>query len=327
MRRGLRQRVAAALSPSTADRLDRWVFAVRRFRVRAAQRVFGALGFNIVKRADYYSTLPVLSEIEATRSRWDRPSALVGIDVDPGALVKRLDELADAWEAEFAEVTGDYLENTRKGFGPGYPRFDARTLYYMLREHRPRRYLEVGSGLSTYYASLAAARNKADGDPLSITCVEPYPFERLRTLPDFELIEGFVQDVPLSAFEELDAGDVLFIDSSHSLKIDSDVAFLFMEVVPRLKPGVFVHIHDVHFPYNTPFPADFWLFGERWPVYWQEAMVVQAFLAFNAAFEIQLSTPLVRHHDEEALTRRFGDYIPVAKDANPPSSLWLKRIK
>jgi hypothetical protein len=299
---------------------------MRRFRIRAAQRIYGALGYNIVKRADYYSTLPVLAEIESTRERWDRPSELVGIDVDPSALVTRLHRLADTWEAEFAEVTGDYLSNTREGFGPGYPHFDARTLYYMLREHKPRRYLEIGSGLSTYYASLAATRNKADGKPMGITCVEPYPFDRLRSLPDFELVEGFVQDVPLSTFDVLEAGDVLFIDSSHALKIDSDVAFLFMEVVPRVKPGVFVHIHDVHFPYNTPFPADTWLFGERWPVYWQEAMVVQAFLAFNPAFEIQLSTPLVRHHDEQALIGRFDDYTPLANDANPPSSLWLKRI-
>lgn len=324
---GLRQRVKTGLTPAAFQRLDGWVFALRRFRIRAAQRIYGALGFNIVKRADYYSTLPVLSEIESTRARWDRPSELVGLDVDVAALITRLHGLADTWESEFADVTGDYLSNTREGFGPGYPQFDARTLYYMLREHKPRRYLEIGSGLSTYYASMAAARNKADGKPLGITCVEPYPFDRLRSLPDFELVEGFVQDVPLSTFDKLEAGDVLFIDSSHALKIDSDVAFLFMEVVPRVKPGVFVHIHDVHFPYNTPFPADTWLFGERWPVYWQEAMVVQAFLAFNSAFEIQLSTPLVRHHDEQALIGRFEDYTPLAKDANPPSSLWLKRIR
>ena len=76
-----------------------------------------------------------------------------------------------------------------------------------------------------------------------------------------------------------------------------------------MKPGVRVHIHDVHFPFNTPFPADTWLFGERWPVYWNEAMVVQAFLAFNASFEVHLSVPMIRHHDEAFLrtgSRRTG---------------------
>ncbi len=118
---------------------------------------------------------------------------------------------------------------------------------------------------------------------------------------------------------------MLFIDSSHALKIDSDVAYLFLEVLPRLQPGVLVHIHDVPFPYNVPYPADAWLFGERWPVYWNEAMIVQAFLAFNSAFEVVLSTPLIRSADEAFLSARFADYVPVAADPNPPSSLWLRR--
>lgn len=326
-RKNLKQRIAGFVSPSTVESLDGVVFRFRRRRIRLAQWFFGLFGFNIVKKADYYSVLPVLSEIEQTRERWEKPSALTGVDIDVAVLEKNLGTLADSWEEEFLRETGDYVTNTRKGFGPGYPQFDARTLYYMLREHKPKRYLEVGSGLSTYYTSLAAKKNAEEGSPLQITCIEPYPFDSLRTIEGFELIEGFVQDVPLERFEELEAGDVLFIDSSHALKIDSDVAFLFMEALPRVKPGVIVHIHDIHFPYNHPFPADFWLFGERWPVYWQEVMVVQAFLAFNESFEVQLSTPMLRHHDEDFLINRFENYTPLAQDQNPPSSLWLQRIK
>lgn len=321
-----KQRVARFLPAPVVELLDRLVFGLRRSRIRAAQRFFGLLGFNVVKKDDYYSTLPVLSEIEQTRARWDRPSELVGIDIDVPQMVTTLEGLAKRWEDEFAAVTGDYLTNTTRGFGPGYPQLDARTLYYMLREHRPARYLEIGSGLSTYYASLAAGRNAQEGAPLQITCIEPYPFEALRTIDNFELVEGFVQDVPLSRFEELEAGDVLFIDSSHALKIDSDVAFLFLEVLPRLKPGVIVHIHDVHFPFNGPFPADTWLFGERWPVYWNEAMVVQIFLAHSSAYSVLLSTPMIRHTDEGVLTSLFDDYTPLAADANPSSSLWLRRV-
>jgi len=323
----LKQRVAGFVPAAGVDFLDGVLFRFRRRRIRLAQWFAGLFGYNIVKKADYYSVLPVLSEIEATRSRWEKPSALTGVDIDVAVLEKNLGTLADSWEEEFSRETGDYIANTRKGFGPGYPQFDARTLYYMLREHKPKRYLEVGSGLSTYYTSLAAAKNAAEGSPLQITCIEPYPFDSLRTIEGFELVEGFVQDVPLERFEELEAGDVLFIDSSHALKIDSDVAFLFMEALPRVKPGVIVHIHDIHFPYNHPFPADYWLFGERWPVYWQEVMLVQAFLAFNDSFEVQLSTPMVRHFDEAFLINRFENYTPLAQDLNPPSSLWLKRTK
>jgi predicted O-methyltransferase YrrM len=306
--------------------LDRIVFGLRKSRIRGTQRFFALFGFNIVKRADYYSTLPVLAEIEASRARWDKPSSLSGVAVDLPAMRTRLSRLADSWEADFQHTAGSYADNQRQGFGPGYPAFDARTLYYMLREHKPSAYLEVGSGLSTYYATLAARRNADDGAPMKITCIEPYPFDALNTLPGFELVQGFVQDVAVQRFEELESGDVLFIDSSHALKIDSDVAYLFLEVLPRIKPGVYVHIHDVPFPYNTPFPADTWLFGERWPVYWQEAMVVQTFLAFNNAFDVLLSTPLIRHDDEGFLTSRFADYTPLAQDPNPPSSLWLRRV-
>ena len=161
---------------------------------------------------------------------------------------------------------------------------------------------------------------------MHITCIEPYPFEALRTLPDFDLIESVVQDTPVEYFERLQSGDVLFIDSSHALKIDSDVAYLLLEVLPRLEPGVIVHIHDVPFPFNTPFPADTWLFGERWPVYWNEAMFVQAFLSFNTRYEVQLSVPMIRHYDEAILRDRFPDYVPVADDPNPPSSLWMERV-
>jgi len=319
-----KQRAQKLLPRFVVERLDRLVFRFRRARIRAVHRVFGAFGYNVVKKADYYSTLPVLEELEANRARWDRPSSLPGLEVDVPAMKQRLASLADRWEDDLA-AAGDYAENQRAGFGPGYPRFDARTLFYLLREHKPARYLEVGSGLSTYYATLAGRRNAADGSPLAITCVEPYPFAALTQLPGFELVRGFVQDVPVSRFEELEAGDVLFIDSSHALKIDSDVAYLFLEVLPRVKPGVLVHVHDVPFPFNVAQPADTWLFGERWPVYWNEAMVVQTFLAFNSAFEILLSVPLIRHADEAFLQERFGDYVPVAQDPNPPSSLWLRR--
>lgn len=320
-----KQRAQRMFPASLVALLDGLLFTIRRARIRAVHRTAARLGLNVVKRADYYSTLPVLDEIEHTRARWDKPSSMTGIDVDLTEMTARLDGLADRWEDDFRRYAGDYAANQRQGFGPGYPSFDARTLYYMLREHKPARYLEVGSGLSTYYATLAARRNAEEGTRMQITCIEPYPFPALHTLPNFTLVEGFVQDVPTSRFEALEAGDVLFIDSSHALKIDSDVAYLFLEVLPRMKPGVLVHVHDVPFPYNIPFPADTWLFGERWPVYWNEAMVVQAFLAFNCAFETLLSVPLIRHADEGYLTKRFPDYVPVADDANPPSSLWLRR--
>jgi hypothetical protein len=327
MRPPSKREVALRVLPSgVVGLLDRIVFRIRRGRVRLILALLRMVGLNAAQAGDYYSVLPVISELEKTRARWDRPSELVGMTYDAAAMGRTVLELADKWEQDYVAGAGDYTRNQGQGFGPGFPQLDARLQYYMLREHKPARYLEIGSGLSTFYAQLAGKRNAAEGSPLEITCIEPYPFEALQRLEGIKLKQMFVQDVPLEDFEILEAGDVLFIDSSHALKIDSDVAYLFLEVLPRVKPGVIIHIHDMPFPYNIPFPASTWLFGERWPIYWNEAMLVQAFLAFNTSFEVVLSTALVRHHDESLFEKRFADYRPVAQDEYPPGSLWLRRV-
>jgi hypothetical protein len=203
---------------------------------------------------------------------------------------------------------------------------DALTLYMMIRHLKPRRYIEVGSGVSTYYCSLAAERNAAEGHPLQITCIEPYPYEKLSTIAGIRVLAQKVEDADPALFQELQENDVLFIDSSHILRVDGDVPFLFLEVLPALNPGVMTHIHDIPFPYNFPYPPELWIWGQDWPMFWNEAMVVQAFLAFNRNFKICLCTPLIRHFDEAFLKERIPIYEPIAQNANAFSSLWLRRI-
>jgi hypothetical protein len=118
---------------------------------------------------------------------------------------------------------------------------------------------------------------------------------------------------------------VLFIDSSHVLKIDGDVPFLYLEVLPRLNRGVVIHIHDVPFPYNVPYPARLWVFGRPWPMLWNEAMVVQALLCGNRDFRITMSTPLIRHVDEAFLQQRIPFYETIDQNPNTFSSLWLEK--
>lgn len=293
-----------------------------RYRVRATHALFRMFGLNIVRRSDYYSTLPVISDIARTRARWDRPSTLSGVSIDWQATKVRLAAMHEKWGSEF-----DAIALPRESYGPGFPRFDGRTLYYMLRELKPRRYVEIGSGYSTFYSSEAARRNAADGSPTSITCVEPFPYPALNSIPNLNLLEAYVQDVDEAVFDQLEPGDVLFIDSTHALKIDSDVSRLLLDVLPRLQRGTYIHIHDIPFPYNTPYPASTWLFGWRWPVYWNEAQAVQAFLAFNNAFEVYLSSSMVRHHEPDWLLATFPDLVPFAIDQEPFSSLWLHRVQ
>ena len=282
-------------------------------------------GYVVARKSDYYSPLTSVSDLRSTFGRWHRPSALKGVEYDLKQMKTALSDLLSRYLAEFMDIP-PYEQLQQVGFGPGYTAVDALTLYMMIRQLKPKRYVEVGSGLSTYYCSLAAARNASEGHPLAITCVEPYPFEKLHTIAGINVIAKPVQDVEVSLFEQLRGGDVMFIDSSHILRIDGDVPFLYLEVLPTLDAGVFIHIHDVPFPYNVPYPPQLWVFGQEWPMLWNEAMVVQAFLSFNNSFEVTMSTPLLRYFDEDFLRRSIPFYQSVDQNPNTFSSLWLKRV-
>jgi hypothetical protein len=295
----------------------------KRAAIRGLQNGLGACGLNLALKRDYYSPLPDLLELRRTRALWNKPSSMAGIAYDLDAMERRLAELADKWFAERASLP-PHDQAREAGFGPGYPEVDALTLYAILRDVKPARYLEVGSGLSTYYSNLAAEQNEKDGRPMRIKCIEPFPYARLQSIPRVEVRAQKVQEVPLSEFQQLEAGDVLFIDSSHALKIGSDVTFLLLEVLPAINPGVVVHIHDMPFPYNIPFPPDYWIEERDWPILWNEAMAVQAFLAFNARFKIELSLPLLRHFREDSLRRLIPGYTTGIMKDHTFSSLWLR---
>jgi hypothetical protein len=116
------------------------------------------------------------------------------------------------------------------------------------------------------------------------------------------------------------------------VRIDGDVPYLFLEVLPALAAGVHIHVHDIPFPFNVPYPAEFWTLREhrrspRWPIYWTEAMLLQAFLAFNPAFEIDLSCPLLRHFEPEYLPSRVPFYRPISEEPNTFSSIWLRKVQ
>ena len=303
---------------------------LRRLKNRIAsparvQKYMDAAGYTVARKADYYSPLTSASELRSTFERWNRPSALRGVAHDIAGMRKDLSDLLSRYWDEFAAFP-PYEQLQQMGFGPGYTAIDALTLYMMIRHIKPQRYIEVGSGLSTYYCSLAAARNAIEGHPLAITCIEPNPYDKLSTIPGIHVIQKQVQDVDRSFFEQLQRDDILFIDTSHVVRIDGDVPFLYLEVLPCLSVGVFIHIHDVPFPYNIPYPPKFWVFGQRWPMLWNEAMLVQAFLSFNSSFRIVMSTPLLRHVDESFLISRIPLYQSIDQSPNTFSSLWLKRM-
>jgi len=176
-----------------------------------------------------------------------------------------------------------------------YGGVDGLVAYCMVRHFQPRLVIEVGSGFSSLVLGQAAQKNKSPG----LICIEPFPRKFLREgFPGLRsLIEKKVQDIELEFFLQLESGDVLFIDSSHTVKIGSDVNYLFLEVLPRLQPGVIVHVHDIFLPLE--YPRD-WVMDE-----WTEQYLLQAFLIFNSEFEVLMGNSYLAYHQIEHLKATF----------------------
>jgi hypothetical protein len=125
---------------------------------------------------------------------------------------------------------------------------DACVLMHFILEHRPRRFLEIGSGTSTIFAHHAV---RFGGLETKMISIDPHPRRQIDALCS-RVIRNPLEDTDLSIFDELEAGDILFLDGSHRLFTDSDATVFFLDVLPRLKPGVLVHIHDIFWPCDYP---------------------------------------------------------------------------
>jgi hypothetical protein len=195
---------------------------------------------------------------------------------------------------------------------------DAASLYSMIRHFRPRKLIEIGCGRSTRVAIKAHAANAADAAPSSCehTCIEPYemPWLEETGLP---IIRKRVEDVPLDVFEALEANDILFIDSSHVIRPHGDVLYEFQQIVPRLKPGVLVHVHDIFTPRDYP---ERWLRVDR--RLWNEQYLLETMLAHNPRYAVVLATNWLKHDHWDAYARAF----PIVKDrpAHNPGAFWFR---
>ncbi len=195
---------------------------------------------------------------------------------------------------------------------------DAIFLYSFLRHAKPQRIIEVGSGFSS--AVILDTVERCFSHRPDITFIEPDPARLRRLLKPgddarIRIVEKKVQEAPIETFASLSAGDFLFIDSSHVLKCGSDVQFLMFKVLPRLPAGVFVHFHDVFYPFE--YPAE-WLLKGR---YWNEDYFLRAFLAYNREWEIHFFNTYVAAVFEEFLREK----MPLCLK-NTGGSLYLRRV-
>jgi predicted O-methyltransferase YrrM len=250
-------------------------------------------------------------------SVWTRESQLLGIDLQTKKQLQLLSQFRYADELQRFPLNGnpkDGFYYSNRMFGPA----DAEILYSMIRHVKPRRVIEIGSGYSTLLAKAALDRNGAEGFDSEHICIEPFPPSWLEKVQITRLVQKPVEVIDAAFFEQLRANDILFIDSSHVLRIGGDVWFEYLEVLPRLLPGVLVQVHDIFLPFEYPVS---WVREKRW--FWTEQHLLQAFLAFNSAFEVVLALSYLNAHHREELAAA----APVYKEDSScrPGSFWMRR--
>jgi predicted O-methyltransferase YrrM len=294
--------------------------ALRRFAqaLLAAPRALTSPFLLRYPAGHFYSPIPSLREIRRDEQRIFRADVgeVAGVDLRQSEQLALLGELAPAMaEFPFPEDPSDgWRYWWRNGF---FGRADGAILFALLRHAPPRRVVEVGSGFSS--ALMLDANERYLERSVRFTFIDPHPARLLGLLRGDDdvrsaVLPARVQDVPADTFASLDAGDVLFVDSSHVSKIGSDVNHLLFEVLPRLRPGVLVHVHDVPWPFEYARH----LVYDR--VAWNEAYLVRAFLQFNAAFDVLLFNSFLAARAPDALGAAFAPAV-----AEPGVSLWLRR--
>jgi len=220
-------------------------------------------------------------------------------------------ELADI-PVEKPAGLGFYIGN--QAFGPG----DAEYWYQLLRLKKPRRVYEIGSGNSTLLAVKALAANlRETGTACRHLCIEPYEAAWLEEL-GVEVWRQKVEDVKLELFDDLEENDVLFIDSSHVIRPGGDVLFEYLELLPRLKPGVIVHVHDIFSPRDYPRQ---WLVD--WVRFWNEQYLLEAFLSENPHWKILGALNHLKHTHYDAL-RAVAPFLTPERE---PGSFYIQRLK
>jgi hypothetical protein len=219
-----------------------------------------------------------------------------------------------------------YVAGVQGGYGPGYGYIEAQALHGVVRSLKPKRVLEVGSGVSTYCLHQALILNAAEGSPSSLTVIDPHCPAPVAQIPDIQVIRSAVETTSLDQFLELEAGDLLFIDTTHAVRTGGDVIHLYLKVIPRLKPGVLIHIHDIFLPYLYQQDALETLFE------WNETALLAALLLGNERLRVLTCLSALFHWSPHTLQRAFPSFegarfaygIRLSELGHFPTSIYLQ---
>jgi hypothetical protein len=287
---------------------------IRKFNVKRnfplAHKIFIQLGIFPI-RDHYYD--PLFNPKHLSKPL-ETPRNLSAIDFN---IEGQLDLLRHfQYSEEILELTEkkDFFDFNNNSFN----HLDADMWYNYIRHFKPKRIIEIGSGNSTKLATLAIAKNKEKDASYQCEhiCIEPYEMPWLESL-NIKVYRDKVEAFPLDFFMQLEANDILFIDSSHVLRPQGDVLFEFLEILPVLKQGVIVHIHDIFSPQDYP---------HQWVVddnrLWNEQYLLEAFLSYNNQWQITSALNLLRLNHRENLVKS----CPNALSGAFCGSFYIQRI-
>ena len=263
-------------------------------------------GFHVTP-VHFYEPIPDTQSLP--ERLWSQPSELVGIDMNTARQLDLLRNHLTKFRDEYNNLSVDPPPGQRRPFHG----VDALVAYCMVRHFQPRLIIEVGSGFSSLIMGHAALKNENS----ALTSIDPFPRDFVRSgLPGRQsLIAKKVEDIDLEFFSQLQSGDILFIDSSHTVKIGGEVNYLFLEVLPRLRPGVIVHVHDIFLPFE--YRRD-WVLDEL--RFWNEQYLLHAFLAFNSEFEVLMANSYLNHYYQNDLKAAFAGLTSWES-----GSFWMRR--
>jgi predicted O-methyltransferase YrrM len=245
---------------------------------------------------------------------------LPGIDFNIDEQLKLIEEFDYNAELERIPITNDSKTNIEFYYhNDSFVAGDAEMLYNIIRLFKPEKIIEIGSGHSTLMAIKAIATNKEENNAYFCQhiCIEPYENQWLEQ-KQVKVIRKKLEEVEKSLFETLNRNDILFIDSSHIIRPQGDVVREYLEILPTLKSGVLVHIHDIFTPKDY---LDEWVLDEI--KLWNEQYILEAFLTCNSQYRVKMAMNLLKHRHFEKLAEK----CPILKNEplNEPGSFWIMR--
>jgi GT2 family glycosyltransferase len=270
-----------------------------------------------VPAGHYYSPIPSkLDIIKRKDSIYGLENSLDGIDMSIKHQLTLLEEFSHFYDdLPFSDTKSInvryYYENSFFSYG------DAIILYCMMRYFKPKRIIEIGSGFSS--AVMLDTNDYFLNNTVKFKFIEPFP-DRLKNLlrssDKVEIIEKQIQEISIEVFSDLNENDIVFIDSTHVSKVGSDVNHIFFNILPSLRRGVIIHIHDISSNFELPFS---WVMEGR---AWNENYLLRAFLMYNNEFKIQFFNSYLGKHYRVEIQRLLPKFL-----LNPGGSIWLRKVQ